>query len=150
MKVIVMEYTNSNCKINLYKNHTWAFLASSDRLPDARFFTFRDLENVCRNQNSQWRHLMANTISDFLYDANSNVCIFQPIEKFDFENVGQGHWVQYSQLLHSIANISLHKIHGEHICASSYRLRYINILYFWTWKFRSRSCGRKTGLDAVR
>ena len=90
-------------------------------------------------------------IPDYLSDENSNVCIFQPILikiatwKFDLANLGQGNLVHHSQLCRSIANINLHKSNTEHFCASSYRLREINILNFWPWKFRLRSHARKTG-----
>ena len=49
-------------------------------------------------------------IPDFLFDGNGNVCIFQAFtyqksfEKFDRENLGQGHEVQHSQWSHSMAN----------------------------------------------
>ena len=49
-------------------------------------------------------------------------------------------------LRHSIANINLHRSHKEHFCASSFRLRDINILTFWPWQFRSSSRSTKTGL----
>ena len=51
-------------------------------------------------KNSQWRYSM--TMHDFLSDGNAIGCIFRiylakyPIEKFDLENVGQGHGVQFT------------------------------------------------------
>ena len=53
------------------------------------------------------------------------------LEKFDLENLGQGHDVQHSQLSHSLANLNLTL---EHVCASSHRLRDIHISNFETLK----------------
>ena len=33
----------------------------------------------------------------------------EPLQKFDLENVDQGHWIQNSQLCHSMANMKSHK-----------------------------------------
>ena len=46
---------------------------------------------------------------------------------FYLELLGQGRVVAKRNLHHSIANINLHNSHTERFCASSYRLRELNI-----------------------
>ena len=62
-----------------------------------------ELENIGQDhdvQHLQWYNSMANTY--LAINVDSNVCIFQhllvkiPLEKFELENVGQGHGVQFS------------------------------------------------------
>ena len=69
----------------------------------------------------------------------------EALTKFDLEYLGQCHWVQHSQLCHSMANINLHKSHSGHFGTISYHLR-DNILKFLPCKFRSRSHGKTKGL----
>ena len=128
--------------INLYKSRTYAFFASFHRFPDthiSKFVTFKMYVNLMYHIRSD---AIRCQIHDFLSESNGNVCIFpadtcqkKPLEKFDLENLGQGHWL--STCLEVIRSI---------FCVSFYRLRDINIINFWLWKFRLRSRDRETEL----
>ena len=51
------------------------------------------------------------------------------IEKFGIENLGQGQWVQHSQLCYLKANINLHKSHMQHFCDNTDRFQILNIIW---------------------
>ena len=85
-------------------------------------------------QHSHWSHSMANInlYSSALehFSLALTFLLYSHFKFRDLENVGQSHDVQHSQWNHSMANINLHKSHNGNFCASSYRLRDINISNF--------------------
>ena len=105
-------------------------------------------------QHSQWSHSMENIKLCKSRNWGFFAFRFFPLRGFfqfssyshfkfrDFDIVGQSRDVQHSHWHHSMANINLHS-HNGHFWACSYRLRNIIILNIRSWKFRSRSLGRK-------
>ena len=123
--------------INLYKTHSRTFLLA---LTTCKIFTFQ-ISPPWKCRSKSWCTTFAVEPFDRKYLTSylivANTCQNSQL-KFGHENLCKGYGVQ---LLH----INLHKCHNGHFRISSYCLQNINILTFWPWKFRSWSCGRRTG-----
>ena len=160
MKVTVIEYNIRNGSFPWQISISVKFILEHLSL-DLTVFKILTFQNVWlwKCMSKLWCTTFTVTPFDGQYMTSYMMAIvviafFQPIivkqllEKFDLECLGQGHWIQHSQLCRSMANINLHKSHTERFCDSSYCLRDI-FLNIWLWKFMSRSHGRKMGLTTL-
>ena len=72
------------------------------------------------------------------------------LEKFDLENVGQGHGVQHSQWSYSIVNINLYKVIIEHFSLALTGFRNIHILKFVILKMQVKVMIYNSRSGAIR
>ena len=125
--------------IRLYKSYTWAFSLAHTVI---EIFTF---QNSCpwKSRSRSWRITFTVAPLDIKFLTSILMAIVMlhfpafdkiTVEKFDLENLGQGHGVNHSQWSSSMENIDVYKSRTGALFASSYRFWDIHVSQFMTLK----------------